>query len=406
MNGLQNKRILLGVTGGIAAYKSADLVRRLRSAGADVRVVMTQAATAFVGPLTFQALSGHPVHTGLLDAASEAAMDHISLARWPEAIIIAPASADMLARLAHGHASDLLTTLCLASTAPLWLAPAMNHQMWGHPATQENFRTLLARGVRAVGPDAGEQACGEVGEGRMAEPMQIVDALSHAFTPGLLSGRRVVITAGPTREALDPVRVLTNRSSGKMGFAVAMAAIEQGAEVTLIAGPVALATPASVKRIDVQSAAEMMSAVQQAMSGCDIFIGAAAVADYCAEQVAEQKIKKDADRLVLSLVRTPDILAQVAALSTKPFTVGFAAESTELERHALDKLSKKNLDMIAANWISGPQSALESDDNALQVYWLGGSAKIERNAKSHVARQLVDLIAQRYSHKVRGGNKS
>ena len=406
MDGLQNKRILLGVTGGIAAYKAADLVRRLRSAGADVRVVMTQAATAFVGPLTFQALSGHPVHTGLLDAASEAAMDHISLARWPDAIIIAPASADLLARLAHGHASDLLTTLCLATSAPLWLAPAMNHQMWAHPATKENFRTLLARGVRAVGPESGEQACGEVGEGRMAEPMQIVDALGQVFTPGLLSGRRVVITAGPTREALDPVRVLTNRSSGKMGFAVATAAAEQGAEVTLISGPVALATPAGLKRIDVQSAAEMWSAVQQAVTGCDIFIGTAAVADYCAEQVAEQKIKKDADRLVLNLVRTPDILAQVAARSTKPFTVGFAAESTELERHALDKLAKKNLDMIAANWISGPQSALESDDNALQVYWPGGSAKIERNTKPYVARQLVDLIAQRYSHTVRGGNKS
>lgn len=392
---LAQRRILVGVTGGIAAYKSASLVRQLTQAGADVRVVMTQAATSFVGPLTFQALSGHPVQTGVLDAQSEAAMDHISLARWPDVLMVAPASADFLARLAHGHADDLLTTLCLASTAPILLAPAMNHVMWKNAATQANCHQLVARGVRLLGPDSGAQACGETGEGRMCEPEQLVQDVAKLFGNGCLEGRRVLVTAGPTREPIDPVRVVSNRSSGKMGFAIAAAAAQEGASVTLITGPVALATPPRVLRVDVESAQDMYSAVLARVDESDVLIAAAAVADYRPRTASPQKIKKQSDVMTLDLVRNPDIIAEVSRHPRRPFTVGFAAESENLEKHARGKLDAKRLDMIAANLITGPQSALESDEAELLVLWQEGRVQLPRVPKRELASQLITLIAER-----------
>ena len=394
MAAVEPQRILLGVSGGIAAYKAAELVRLLRARGAEVQVVMTAAAARFVAPLTFQALSGRPVRDGLWDAAAEAAMGHIELARWASRIVIAPASADLVARLALGLADDLLTTLCLASEAPLLLAPAMNRAMWAHPATRANLDRLRQRGVEVLGPADGEQACGEVGPGRMLEPAALVDALFAAGT-GALAGRRVLLTAGPTFEDIDPVRFIGNRSSGRMGFALAAAARAAGAEVTLVAGPVALPTPAGVARIDVRSALQMREAVQAALPGCDVFIGAAAVADYRPAQALAGKHKKSGGGWTVELVPNPDILAEVAAGTPRPFVVGFAAETDELERHARDKLARKRLDLIAANRVGGGQGGFESAENALSVFWDGGGTEIALADKREVAARLVALIAAR-----------
>jgi phosphopantothenoylcysteine decarboxylase/phosphopantothenate--cysteine ligase len=390
-------RVLLGVTGGIAAYKSADLVRRLREQGAEVQVVMTEGARHFVGPVTFQALSGRPVRTDLWDAAAEAAMGHIELARWADRVVVAPASADFLARLAHGHAGDLLTTLCLATGAPIAVAPAMNRLMWANAATQANVATLRSRGVAILGPAEGEQACGEIGAGRMVEPADILAALlPRERAAGALAGRKVLVTAGPTRERIDPVRFITNRSSGKMGYAVAEAARAAGAEVVIVSGPVNVATPAGVQRVDVETAEQMMDAVRAHLPGTDIFIAAAAVSDYRPVQAAAEKIKKTSDSLMLALSRTTDILATVAAAVPRPFVVGFAAETQNVERNALGKLAGKRLDMIAANQV-GDRLAFDCDDNALTVYWPGGKRELPRASKREVAAGLVEVIAERFA---------
>jgi len=397
MNASVPTRVLLGVTGGIAAYKSAELVRRLREQGAEVQVVMTEGARQFVGPLTFQALSGRPVRSDLWDATAEAAMGHIELARWAERIVIAPASADFLARLAHGHANDLLTTLCLATDAPIAVAPAMNRLMWANAATQANVATLRARGVTILGPAEGEQACGETGAGRMVEPAEIIAALSpRTNATGALAGRKVLLTAGPTRERIDPVRFITNRSSGKMGYAVAEAARDAGADVVIVSGPVNLPTPAGVRRVDVETAEQMMEAVRAHLPGTDIFIAAAAVSDYRPVQAAVEKIKKTSDSLMLAMSRTTDILATVAAGTLRPFVVGFAAETQNVERNALAKLEGKRLDMIAANQV-GDRLAFDCDDNALTVYWPGGKRELARAAKRDIAAGLVAVIAERYA---------
>jgi phosphopantothenoylcysteine decarboxylase / phosphopantothenate---cysteine ligase len=392
----QPRKILLGVTGGIAAYKSPDLVRRLLDHGADVQVVMSHGALQFVTALTFQAVSGKPVRDDLWDESSEAAMGHIELARWADEIVIAPATADFIAKLAHGFAEDLLSTLCLASTAPITIAPAMNRQMWANAATQANVRLLKDRGVRVLGPASGEQACGEVGVGRMLEPTQIA---AEVFTTrggsGVLQGLKVVVTAGPTREKIDPVRFISNRSSGKMGYAVAQAAREAGATVVLVSGPVQIATPCGVERIDVESAEQMLSAVQSSLTGADIFIAAAAVSDYRCRDIACEKIKKTSDTLNLALARAPDVLATVSRGATRPFLVGFAAETEHVERNALAKLTNKNLDMIAANKV-GDGLAFDKDDNALTVYWQDGKQELSLTSKAALARQLVELIAERF----------
>ncbi|MEM7376346.1 MAG: bifunctional phosphopantothenoylcysteine decarboxylase/phosphopantothenate--cysteine ligase CoaBC [Pseudomonadota bacterium] len=389
-----NKRVLLGVAGGIAAYKAAELVRRLSDAGCEVQVVMTAGAEAFVTPMTFQALSGRPVRTSLFDPAAEAAMGHIELARWADVVLIAPATADVLARLACGLADDLLTTVALASTAPLYLAPAMNQAMWAHPATQANIATLAARGAQILGPGHGDQACGDVGAGRLLEPAEIV-ATVCAPTSSALRGKRAIVTAGPTQEAIDPVRYLSNHSSGKMGYAIAQALAEAGAEVQLVSGPTALPTPPGVARTDVLSARDMLGAVLEAVDDCDLFVACAAVADYHIANPAEQKIKKDSDMLALSLERNPDILAQVAARSAAPVCVGFAAETNDMAAHAQGKLERKGLDLICANQVGGAQSAFGADDNALALWWPdGGHTEIARAPKLNVARQLVDHITE------------
>jgi phosphopantothenoylcysteine decarboxylase/phosphopantothenate--cysteine ligase len=394
--GLGGRRILLGISGGIAAYKSAELVRGLRRAGAEVRVVMTRAAGEFVTPMTLQALSGNPVRQALFDPAHEAAMGHIELARWAELVLVAPASADFIARLAAGMADDLLATLCLATTAPLLLAPAMNRQMWQAAATRANVATLQQRGVELLGPAEGEQACGEVGAGRMLEPDELVAACHRHFADGALTGVRVTVTAGPTREGLDPVRFISNHSSGRMGFAVAAAAAALGAQVRLVAGPVALATPPGVERIDVEDAAQMLDAVL-ADPG-EIFIGCAAVADYRPLTAAPEKMKKQAEHLAIELVRNPDILATVAALPERPFCVGFAAETEQLESHARSKLEAKGLDMIAANWVGerAEGGGFNSEENALQLFWQGGGEALASAPKTLLARRLMAVIAQRY----------
>jgi phosphopantothenoylcysteine decarboxylase/phosphopantothenate--cysteine ligase len=396
---LAQRRILLGVSGGIAAYKSCELVRRLREQGADVRVVMTEAATQFVSATTFQALSGQSVRVSLWDAQAEAAMGHIELARWAERILIAPASADLLARLAHGMANDLLTTLCLASAVPLYLAPAMNQQMWAHPAVQANIATLRARGAQLLGPAAGEQACGDVGAGRMLEPAALRDALLASFAPAVLAGVRVLVSAGPTYEDIDPVRFLGNRSSGRMGFAIAEAAAQAGAQVALVAGPVSLPTPAGIEqRVDVRSAAQMHAAVLAAAPQTDIYIGSAAVADYRPVEMAAHKLKKrpgETAGLQLQLVENPDMLASLAQLPTPPFLVGFAAETQDLAEYAQAKLQRKGLDMIAANRVDAGLG-FEVEDNALNVYWDGGGIELARAGKRQLAQQLVQQIAQRY----------
>jgi len=391
---MQGRRILLGVTGGIAAYKSPDLVRRLRDRGAEVQVVMTGGAREFVTPATFQAVSGRTVRSDLWDAAAEAAMGHIELARWADAVLIAPASADFLARLATGQANDLLSTLCLATEAPIAVAPAMNHVMWANAATRANVATLAQRGVQVFGPAEGDQACGEIGEGRMLEPVDLAErVLALLPASGALAGRRVLITAGPTRERIDPVRFVSNRSSGKMGFAVAQAAREAGATVVLVAGPVSLPTPAGVARIDVESAADMLAAVLRELPGTDIFISTAAVADYRPARAAEQKIKKTAESLELAMERTADVLATVAARADRPYAVGFAAETESVEQNARTKLMKKNLDMIAANEV-GHDKAFDCDDNQLIVLSRNGRHELPRAGKLTLARGLIALIEQ------------
>ena len=394
---LAQRRILLGVSGGIAAYKSCELVRRLRDLDAEVRVVMTEGATHFISPTTFQALSGQSVRVSLWDAQAEAAMGHIELARWAERILIAPASADLLARLAHGLADDLLTTLCVASAAPLYVAPAMNQQMWAHPAVQANIDTLRQRGVQLLGPAVGDQACGDVGSGRMLEPHELRDALVASFGRQVLAGLKVLVSAGPTFEDIDPVRFIGNRSSGRMGFAVAQAAAQAGAEVTLVAGPVSVATPAGVaRRIDVRSAAQMHAAVLAAAAQADIYIGAAAVGDYRPQEVSAHKLKKhDGTALTLQLDENPDILASLSAQATHPFLVGFAAETHEVASYAQDKLQRKGLDMIAANQV-GEGLGFEAADNALSVYWADGAVELSRAAKPELARQLIAHVAARY----------
>jgi phosphopantothenoylcysteine decarboxylase / phosphopantothenate---cysteine ligase len=393
---MQGKRILLGVTGGIAAYKSADLVRRLVERGAEVQVVMTAAAKQFVTPITFQALSGRPVRSDLWDEAAEGAMGHIELARWADLILVAPASADFLARLTHGLADDLLTTLSLATTAPIAVAPAMNHMMWLNAATTANVELLVARGVRVLGPAVGDQACGEKGPGRMLEATDIASKVDVMLTHrGPLQGRRVLVTAGPTRECIDPVRFVSNRSSGKMGYAMAQALHEAGAIVTLVSGPVSLPTPAGVRRIDVESSDQMHAAVQRELPGTAIFVGTAAVADYRPMACAEQKIKKTSEKISLDLTRTTDILAQVSASAQRPFVVGFAAETNSVEQHARAKLLSKNLDMIAANEV-GHTKAFDCEDNSLLVLWHGGRVEFPVANKRELARALTGVIAERY----------
>jgi len=392
---LTNRHILLGITGGIAAYKAAELTRRLQNLGATVRVVMTSAAQQFITPLTLQALSGNPVHTDLLDPAAEAAMGHIELARWADLVVIAPASADFIARLAHGHADDLLTTLCLATPAPIGIAPAMNQGMWRDASTQANIALLRARNVYIWGPADGEQACGDIGPGRMLEPDQLAQLAADVFPSRLLDGKRVLITAGPTREAIDPVRYISNHSSGKMGFALAQAAIDAGAQVTLIAGPIALETPKHATRIDVESAQQMYDAVMERAHDCDIFIAAAAVADYRPTVVAANKIKKQHDEMTLTLVRNPDIVSAVAQLQSKPFTVGFAAETQNVADYARDKLERKNLDLIIANNVAQPGIGFNSDNNAVTALWRDGELQIGERSKTLIARELIILIDRR-----------
>jgi len=396
MGSLANKRILLGVTGGIAAYKSAELARRLRDAGAEVRVVMTRGAQEFITPLTMQAVSGHPVHLHLLDVDTEAGMGHIALARWADVVLIAPASANFLSRLAQGRAEDLLTTVCLATAAPLAVAPAMNQQMWANAATQANLAILRRRGVHALGPADGSQACGEVGPGRMLEPNELVTRTAALFASGALAGLNVMVTAGPTWEAIDPVRGITNRSSGRMGYAVAEAAAEAGARVTLVSGPTALPDPDRVETVRVTSAQEMHDAVHARIAAVDIFIGVAAVADYRPVVSAPEKLKKSSDRLTLELIRNPDIVASIAALSQRPFTVGFAAETQELESNARRKLETKHLDLVAANRVGMPDAGFESDDNALLVVDHRGSVELPMQPKSKLARALIQLIAEKF----------
>lgn len=397
MQSLFNKQVVLGVSGGIAAYKSAELIRRLRDAGAEVRVVMTNAAREFITPLTLQALSGHPVHGDLLDPEAEAAMGHIELARWADLVLIAPATADLMARLAQGRGDDLLTTLVLATDAPIAIAPAMNQAMWRDAATQHNLTQLLARGVKVFGPGDGGQACGDVGPGRMLEPTDIAACASECFERGLLSGRHVLINAGPTREAIDPVRYISNHSSGKMGFALAEAAAEAGARVTLVAGPVNLPTPARVQRVDVISAQDMLDACLAALPA-DVFIASAAVADYRPASAAEQKMKKDAtneDGLTLTLVRNPDILATLAEHSQRPACcVGFAAETHDVLSYAADKLQRKKLDLIIANDVSQSGIGFNSDDNAVTLI----DRQLERcslpqASKQKLARQIIARLA-------------
>ncbi len=386
---------MLGISAGIAAYKAAELARLLIKEGAAVQVVMTTAAAQFIGPLTLQAITGREVRDALFDVQHEAAMGHIELARWADLVIVAPATADFLARAAHGLANDLLTTLCLATTATVFFAPAMNQAMWRHPATVDNVLRLTDRNVRLLGPDQGEQACGDIGAGRMAEPAAIVEALVAASSQGRFVGRRVLVTAGPTREAIDPVRFIGNRSSGKMGFAVAEAFANQGADVTLVAGPVALATPPKVQRVDVETAREMHDAVLTAVTGQDIFVATAAVADYRPADVAAQKVKKSAPTMDLVLTRNPDILADVSARPERPFCVGFAAETQDLAEYAKQKLQAKGLDMIAANQVSAVLG-FDKEENALLVLWEEGQARLPMQPKKQLAGQLIELIADRF----------
>jgi phosphopantothenoylcysteine decarboxylase/phosphopantothenate--cysteine ligase len=396
MSSLPNKRILLGVTGGIAAYKTAELVRELRRRGALVRVAMTAAACEFITPLTLQALSGNPVHTSLLDPAAEAAMGHIELARWADAVLIAPASADFLARLNSGMGDDLLSTLCLATRAPIAVAPAMNQAMWDAASTQANIARLRERQMRILGPGRGEQACGEYGPGRMLEPLELAEQLESLFNTGALAGKTVVITAGPTREALDPVRYLSNHSSGKMGYALAAAAAEAGARTALISGPCQLAAPEGVECIAVESASQMHSAALAQAPHSDMFIGAAAVADYRPASAAEQKLKKtDAGTMTLELVKNPDIIASVAALAEAPFTVAFAAETEQVLHYARAKLARKKVNCVIANDVSAEGIGFNSEQNAVTVIEPHRETHFDARSKAQLARELIALLAAR-----------
>ncbi|MTI13718.1 bifunctional phosphopantothenoylcysteine decarboxylase/phosphopantothenate--cysteine ligase CoaBC [Sansalvadorimonas verongulae] len=400
MHRLNNKRILLGITGGIAAYKTAEMVRHLRKAGAEVHVVMTPAACEFITPLTLQALSGNPVHTSMLDPKAEAGMGHIELAKWADAVLIAPASADFIARMAAGMGNDLLSTLCLVTQAPVYLAPAMNQGMWLDVATQKNCETLVGRGVKMFGPDNGYQACGDVGPGRMLDPDVILQNLAEQFETGLLAGKKVVITAGPTREAIDPVRYISNHSSGKMGFALAAAAADAGASVTVIAGPVNLETPDRVTRIDVADARSMHAAAMEHTANSDMFISCAAVADYRPETIAESKIKKDPgapdQTMTIKLVRNPDIVASVAAKEDRPFVVGFAAETNNVVEYATSKLQRKKLDLVIANDVSDKSIGFNSEENAVTLIGPDFEEPLAKSSKQLLASQLIELIARYY----------
>lgn len=408
---LEQKNVLVGVSGGIAAYKTPDLVRKLKAEGANVRVVLTESATHFVSSLSLQAVSGEKVSTHLLDENAEAGMGHIELARWADIFIIAPATANTIAKLAHGLADDLLTTLALATPAPILIAPAMNQQMWAAAATSDNMRLLLARGVIQIGPAAGEQACGDIGYGRMAEPLEIVEAIASYYAinqmdakanqnacsqPKVLLGMRILITAGPTREAIDPVRYISNHSSGKMGFAIAKAAVELGAEVILVAGPVALSSPENVTRHDVVSAQEMLACVEKHVASCDVFIACAAVADYRVSQENTHKLKKKAEELSITFTQNPDILKSVATRQDAPFTLGFAAETQNLEAHARAKLEKKHINMIAANDVSSPGLGFDSDHNALMVISKNMTHQLAPATKDALALELLLLMHQEY----------
>ena len=390
-------RIVLGVSGGIAAYKTPELVRRLKDRGADVQVVMTRSAHEFVTETSLQAVSGRQVRENLWDREAEAAMGHIELARWADLVLIVPATAEIMSRLASGGAGDLLSTLCLATEAPVAIAPAMNHVMWSNPAVQENRRTLKQRGMRILGPASGDQVCGESGSGRMLEPDDIVSAvMSPSAVPDTpLAGRTVMITAGPTHEPIDPVRFMSNRSSGKMGYALAAAVREAGADVILVSGPVIIPRPSYVDVVDVESAEEMYGAVHERVGEADIFIGVAAVSDYRSENIEAEKIKKSGDGLSLDLIQSRDILASVAALEERPFTVGFAAETEKLREHALAKMKRKRLDMIVANLV-GRDKAFQSDRNAVEVFWPGDMQLLPEADKHSLARGIVELIVQRY----------
>jgi phosphopantothenoylcysteine decarboxylase / phosphopantothenate---cysteine ligase len=391
---LFNRNVLLGVSGGIAAYKSAELIRQLQERGASVRVIMTHGAQEFITPLTLQVLSGNPVHTELLDEQAELGMGHIELARWADVLLMAPATADLIARLSAGRADDLLSTVALATAAPLMLAPAMNQQMWKNPATTANIECLVKRGVRIVGPAAGQQACGDVGLGRMEEPPFIADAAASLFETGQLAGKRVVITAGPTREAMDPVRYISNNSSGKMGYALARAAADAGAATTLVSGPVSLTPPDHIRFFGIQSAEQMLVQCLELLPECDIFIACAAVADYRPATSENQKIKKESQEMTLQLVRTPDIVTAVATSEHPPYTVGFAAESNNLLTYARNKMQGKGLDMMIANDISDQSIGFNSDDNEVTVMWRDGQQLLKRANKGAIARQIVRLIAQ------------
>jgi phosphopantothenoylcysteine decarboxylase/phosphopantothenate--cysteine ligase len=396
MNDLSGKKIILGITGGIAAYKSAYLCRELVKNGAMVRVVMTPSATRFITPLTMQALSGHPVYSDLYEAESENAMGHIELARWADWILIAPASAQTLERLASGRADELLAATVLASSASLLIAPAMNHQMWRNPATQNNVRVLESRGALVLGPDEGDQACGEEGSGRMLEPESIVSRLMEILPAAELTGLKVMLTAGPTWEAIDPVRGLTNRSSGKMGYAIARQLVSAGAKVTLVSGPTSLLPPAGLEFRAVTSAGDMAEAVMKDVQDCDIFIAVAAVADYRPVAVSASKIKKSEEYLNIELVRNPDILTSVAALEPPPFTVGFAAETDNIVAYAEEKLAAKGINMIAANSVAGENSAFNSEENELTLIDSRGTTRLERTSKPLLALKLIKEIAERY----------
>jgi phosphopantothenoylcysteine decarboxylase/phosphopantothenate--cysteine ligase len=393
MCNLLNKRIILGVTGGIAAYKSAEVVRRLQDRGAEVRVVMTPGAEEFLRPLTMQALSGHPVHTGLLDEKAEAGMGHIELARWADLLLIAPASADFIANMVHGRADSLLAAIYLATPAKVAIAPAMNQAMWSHSASVENINNLTRRGVTIIGPESGSQACGDIGPGRMEQPDSIIEQASSLFNSGVLQGKKVVITAGPTREALDPVRYISNHSSGKMGYALAAAAIDAGADVTLISGPVALSIPEKCQGILVMSADEMQQAALEFAEGADIFIATAAVADYKAASIASEKIKSGDNKMTISLEKNPDIVSSVASTFEDLFVIGFAAESNDVETYAKGKLEQKHLDAIVANDISRTDIGFNSDDN--EVSWIDTDSTIvfSKRSKAQLARDLVAQIA-------------
>nr|WP_155276860.1 bifunctional phosphopantothenoylcysteine decarboxylase/phosphopantothenate--cysteine ligase CoaBC [Pectobacterium atrosepticum] len=406
LNALSGKRIVLGISGGIAAYKCPELVRRLRDGGADVRVVMTSAAKAFITPLTLQAVSGYPVSDDLLDPAAEASMGHIELGKWADLVILAPATADLIARVAAGMANDLLTTICLATSAPIAVVPAMNQQMYRAEPTQDNLRTLAARGLPIWGPDSGSQACGDVGSGRMIDPMEIVGLAQRHFSAiNDLQHLNILVTAGPTREALDPVRFVTNHSSGKMGFAIAQAAAARGANVTLVSGPVSLATPQGVTRIDVGSALEMELAVMEHAAQQHIVIGCAAVADYRAKHIADEKIKKQnqqGDEMTLTLVKNPDIIAGVAAMTkNRPYVVGFAAETQNVEEYARQKLARKKLDLICANNVSLSGHGFNSETNALHLFWQGGDTPLPQCDKRLLSQKLIDEIISRYDEKNR-----